>query len=67
MNEYAKLVLNEPRCHTIEIVELATGKTGVANSYNGQVAVFYGADDGSDDKIVYPDTFSKEFKITAII
>ena len=41
MNEYAKLVLNEPRCHTIEIVELATGKTGVASTYRGKVTVIY--------------------------
>lgn len=67
MNEYAKLVLNEPHCHTIEIVELATGKTGVASTYRGKVTVIYGADDGSDDKVVSPEDFAKDFKITAFI
>lgn len=67
MNEYAKLVMNESRCHTIEVVELATGKTGVVNTCNGKVAVFYGADDGNDDKVVSPEDFAKDFKITAFI
>lgn len=63
MNEYAKLVLNEPRCHAIEVVELATGKTGVASTYRGKVTVIYGADDGSDDKVVSPEDFSTGFRI----
>ena len=47
MTEYAKLVLAEASCHTMEL--------------------FYGADDGSDDKVVSADEFSRDFEITAMI
>ena len=67
MTEYAKLVLAEQTCHTIEIREKATGKEGVANSCTEGVEVFYGADDGSDDKVISPDVFSEEFEIIAMI
>jgi len=67
MTEYAKLMLAEQSCHTIEIREKATGKEGVANSCAGGVELFYGADDGSDDKTVDIDTFNRDFEITAII
>ena len=67
MTEYAKLVLAEASCHTIEIREKATGKEGVANTYTGGVAVFYGAEDGSDDKVVTAEQFSRDFEITAMI
>lgn len=67
MPEYTKLVLAELLGHTVEVREKTTGKTGVANACDGGVAVFYGTDDGSDDKIVSPGSFSEAFKITAII
>lgn len=67
MTEYAKLVLAEASCHTIEIREKATGKEGVANSCAKGVELYYGADDGSDDKIVDIETFNRDFEITAII
>lgn len=67
MTEYAKLVLAEQSCHTIEIREKATGKEGVANSCAEGVELFYGAEDGSDDKVVSAEEFSREFEITAII
>ena len=67
MTEYDKLIAAELRCHTIEIREKATGKEGVANSCPDGVALFYGPDDGSDDKVVSPETFSSEFEITAMI
>ena len=67
MSEYEKLVKAEQTCHTIEIVEKGTGKEGVANTCEDGVALFYGADDGSDDKIVSPEVFSREFMITAMI
>ena len=67
MTEYAKLVLAEQSCHTIEIKEKATGKEGVANSCAAGVELFYGADDGSDDKVVDIDTFNRDFEITAMI
>lgn len=67
MTEYAKLVLAEQTCHTIEIREKATGKEGVANSCAGGVELFYGDDDGSDDKTVSIEEFNREFEITAMI
>ena len=53
--------------NTIEIKEKATGKEGVANSCARGVELYYGADDGSDDKIVDIETFNRDFEITAII
>jgi len=67
MTEYAKLVLAEQTCRTIEIREKATGKEGVANSCTDGVELFYGADDGSDDKVVSVEEFNRDFEITAII
>ena len=67
MTEYAKLVLAEASCHTIEIREKATGKEGVANSCAKGVELYYGADDGSDDKVVDIETFNRDFEITAMI
>ena len=67
MTEYAKLVLAEQSCHTIEIREKATGKEGVANSCAKGVELFYGADDGSDDKVVSAEECSREFEITAMV
>ncbi len=67
MTEYAKLVLAEQTCHTIEIREKATGKEGVANSCADGVELFYGDDDGSDDKTVSIEEFNRDFEITAMI
>ena len=67
MTEYEKLIIAEQIAHTVEIVERSTGKTGVANSRAGRVEVFYGADDGRDDKTVSPQMFNKDFRITAAI
>ncbi|MBQ9307503.1 MAG: hypothetical protein IJ229_06215 [Clostridia bacterium] len=67
MTEYAKLVLAEQSCHTIEIREKATGKEGVANSCKDGVELYYGDDDGSDDKVVSVEEFNRDFEITAVI
>lgn len=68
MTTYQHLIEAEKTCHTIEIVETATGKTGVANTAeDGSVQLFYGADDGSDDKTVTPEQFNDDFEITAMI
>lgn len=67
MDSYTTLITAEKTCDTIEIREIATGKTGVANSYGDGVAVFYGADDGSDDKVITPEQFNKDFEITQCI
>ena len=67
MTEYTKLLLAEQSCHTIEIREKATGKEGVANSCAKGIELFYGADDGSDDKSVDIETFNRDFEITRTI
>ncbi len=67
MTEYAKLILAEQSCHTIEVREKATGKEGIANSCVDGVELFYGAEDGSDDKVISPEMFSEEFEIIAIV
>ena len=67
MTEYEKLVLAEASCHTVEIREKATGKEGVANTCARGVEVWYGADDGSDDKVISLEEFSRDFEITARI
>lgn len=67
MTEYEKLVLAKNYCHTIEIQEKITGKKGVANTTPNGVAVFYGADDGSDDKVISPEDFSRDFEITYML
>ena len=67
MTAYQQLVAAEKTCHTIEIQEKGTGKTGVSNSVKDGVAVFYGAEDGSDDKVITAKEFSRDFEITATI
>jgi len=68
MTPYDTLKHAEEEGHaTIEIREKSTGKTGVANTYGDSVMVFYGADDGSDDKTVRPEEFNRDFEITAIV
>ena len=74
MTPYSILVTAEQTCHTIEIREVATGKEGVANTVGSDantqgdmVAVFYGVDDGSDDKVITAEQFNGDFEITACI
>ena len=67
MTDYEKMCIAEHLCHTIEIREKETGKEGVANTCTGGVAVFYGADDGSDDKVITPEEFNLDFKIVRLI
>lgn len=68
MTAYQQLAEAEKEsAHTIEIEEKATGKRGVANTCVGGVAVYYGDDDGSDDKVVSVTQFNKGFRITAVL
>ena len=67
MTAYNTLIAAEQTCHTIEIREKATGKTGVAIIDGDLVAVFYGSDDGSDDKVITAEAFDRDFEITATI
>lgn len=64
MSEYEILKAAELYFETIGIRENSTGKTGIANTSGEGVAVFYGADDGSEDKTVTPEEFSRDFTIT---
>ena len=64
---YEMLIESEKTAHTVEIREISTGKEGVANTCKYGVAVYYGADDGSDDTIITPEEFNQRFEITAII
>ena len=75
MTEYQKLLLAEALAFnqfdlTAEVEEITTGKTGVANIKDpGKllVAVFYGDDDGADDKVISLEEFNEEFRITKIL
>ena len=68
MTPYSRLILAEQTCHTIEVRLKATGEEGVAGSQDpDRVAVFYGADDGSDDKVITAEEFNRDWEITACI
>ena len=68
MTAYEKLVQAEQAGeYDIQIREKTTGKEGVAGTNPDGVAVFYGAEDGSDDKTITPEEFNRDFEITAII
>ena len=67
MTEYEKLVQAERTCHTIEIRKKDTGEDGVAGTSPNGVAVYYGAGDGSDDKVISAEEFNRDFEITAML
>lgn len=67
MTEYQKLIIAKKIAHTVEIIEPQAGKTGVANISSHGVAVFYGSDDGSDDKVITPRQFNRNFKVTVAV
>jgi hypothetical protein len=51
----------------LEIQEKFTGKIGVASiGKDGLIYLWYGNDDGSDDKAVTPEVFNTQFFVTAI-
>lgn len=64
MTEYERLCRTEELFATIEIREKETGKIGIASINKGNVELFYGADDGSDDKVISPEQFNRDFEIT---
>ena len=50
-----------------EIKEINTGLEGIADlTLSNKVAVYYGADDGSNDKIISAEEFDNNFKIIGI-
>ncbi len=70
MTTYEALVEAEkkPNLDTVEIREKSSGKVGVCNTCeNGMVAVYYGAEDGSEDAVISAEEFSQRFEITAVI
>lgn len=51
-----------------EIKEINTGLEGIADlTLSNKVAVYYGADDGSNDKIISAEEFDNNFKIIGIV
>ena len=52
---------------TVEIRENDTGKTGIAESCPEGIRLFYGADDGSDDKTVTTSAFNRDFTVYHIV
>jgi len=50
----------------VEIKEVETNKTGFASILNNKIDLWYGDDDGSDDKSVSREDFNKLFIITNI-
>jgi hypothetical protein len=68
MTEYEKLVKLENEDINVEIRVNATKQEGVANSTaKGMVAVFYGNDDGSDDKIVSVEEFNRDYTVLGVV
>ena len=83
MTEYEKLVQAEKYIENAEantnskhssyaigdvaIVEKATGQEGVASTQGDLVQVFYGADDGTDDKTISIDEFNQQFRVTGFV
>ena len=75
MSEYQKLLIAESmEVTTIEIVK--RDKMGLNNKYyqgcactsdDKQVWVFYGNENGEDDKAISPDEFNKNWVITNIV
>ena len=66
---YEQLIRDQLFYGSIEIIEKATGKQGVANTvpFADNVQVFYGEDDGSDDKTITADEFNIHFDIINVI
>lgn len=69
MTTYEQLLEAESnKADTVEIREISTGKEGIASTCaDGKVFVFYGADDGSDDKVISADEFNSQFEVINII
>lgn len=65
---YEQLVRGETAgAHTIEVRHRESGADGVASTCGELVSVWYGADDGSDDKTIGPEQFNEEFEVTAVL
>lgn len=51
----------------VAVMEKKTGYLGNATvCRNGKVALYYGASDGSDDRVLSPKSFGKYFRIVAL-
>ena len=62
MTEFEKLIEQEKTRENVFVTRKSDGEEGVAsvNLYN-QVAVYIGADDGSDDVVISREQFNKEY------
>ena len=69
MTEYQKLLDAEqhPEMGDVAITERETGQEGTACTYGNLVRVFYGAEDGSDDKAISIDQFNRQFMVTGYV
>lgn len=69
LQPYGILVNAENIGHTVEIRMRADHSVeGVADTTNdGNVRVYYGRDDGSDDCTITPAEFNDRFEVTAVI
>ena len=67
--EFTKLTNGEEMgASTVEIKMRGTNTYGVAVSTDDdRVAVYYGNDDGSDDKIISVEEFNKNWQVTSIL
>lgn len=64
MNSYEIIKLNSDNNKECNIYHKATNSYGVAlPTTDGNIKVFYGKDDGSDDRILTEEQFNIEFEI----
>lgn len=68
MTEFEKLKLGELMgAETVEVRLRGTDMYGVATVFTSSLAaVYYGADDGSDDSVIGAEEFNKKWQITSI-
>lgn len=65
ITEFAKLIKAEEMGVTVEIKMNGVEVYGVATPIgNNAVKVYYGKDDGSDDKIISAEEFNKNWQVT---
>lgn len=68
-SEYNKLLEMErlPNSMGAAIVKVETGEEGIAGTCGEEVSVWYGSDDGSDDKTISIKEFTRFFRVTGFV
>ena len=62
MTEFEKLIELEKTHEDVFVTRKSDGEEGVASvNLHNQVAVYIGADDGSDDVVISPEQFNSEY------